>query len=231
VAWVFDTKSTELTETDADATLTLSHTMGSILNGILFAWAVYQTTSTVPTAAYGGEAMTIAIQQTTNRRTVLAYSLGPPAGAANIVWSGSGNFGRACFGSHSWAGANATQDLTSKTSAGASTSNNPSLTVPTAVGELIVDVLGYAFQSGDTLAVETNQTERGKITGGATTGASSSQLGDDGGVMSWLNSASRAWGYVGASFAPASEAGGGIITPVFGREGIVSANFGGLVVR
>jgi hypothetical protein len=207
MAWTFDAANTGITETDADATVTVSHTVGSLTNGILFAWIAYQTTSTtISSVKYGGVDMTLAVQQTTNRRTALYYLIGPAAGTANIVWSGSANFGRVVSGSHSWSGANATQDLTGKTQTGSGTSANPSITCGTASGELIVDVLGISFTSGDTLAADANQTERGKLTGGATTGASSSQDGADGGVMSWTDSNSRAYGMVAASFDMAADA-------------------------
>jgi hypothetical protein len=230
MAFSFDTEGTEVTETDADATVTVSHTMGSVVNPILFGWLAYQTTTTTVTAAFNGTPMSLAIGQSTNRRVALFYLTGVGAGAANLVFSGSANFGRVVAGSHSWGGAAQTQDLTGKTASGNGSSTTPSINVPTAVGELIIDVLGMAFGAGDVLNPDAGQTLRGFLTGGATTGASSSQNGADGGVMSWTNTVSRGWGLAGASFAPAAEA-GGIITPVFGREGIMSANFGGLVVR
>lgn len=205
MAWVFDTGGTPVTETDADATVTFSHTVGSLTNGILFVWMVYQTTSTtISSVTYNGVAMTEAIEQTTNRRTVLYYLLNPASGAHDVVISGSANFGRVCAGAHSWSGAHSTQSPQTQTGSG--TGTTPSITVGTASGELIVDVLGIAFTSGDTLTVGSNQTERGKITGGATTGASSSQDGADGGVMSWTDSNSRAYGFVTASFDPAPTA-------------------------
>jgi hypothetical protein len=231
VAWDFDAANTGITETDADSTVTVPHTMGVVINGILFSWIAYQTTSTsITNCTYNGATGTLAVQQTTNRRTALFYFIAPPAGASNIVIAGSSTFGRVVSGSHSWAGANAIQNLTGKTASASGTGLTPSIDVPTEAGELVIDVLGMAFGAGDVLAPNGDQTQRGFLTGGATTGASSSQLGDDGGVMSWTNTDSRAWGQCGASFAPASVV-GGIVHPIFGNSEIQGLLFGGKVVR
>jgi hypothetical protein len=204
MAWTFDAANTGVTESDVDATVTFSHTVGSLTNGILFVWAAWSTTSTTITGVtYNGVAMTQAIAQSTTRATALYYLVNPASGAHNVVISGSGNFLRICAGSHSWDGANSTQTPTTQTGSG--TSANPSITVTTASGELIVDCIGILFTSGETLSVGANQTECGNVTGGGTRGASSTQNGADGGVMSWTDSNSRAYGFVAASFAPVSS--------------------------
>jgi hypothetical protein len=205
MAWVFDTGGTPVTENDADATVTFAHTTGTLTNGILFVWAAWSTTATtVSGITYNSVAMTQAVVQATNRGVALFYLLDPTVGANNVVISGSGNFGRMCCGAHTWSGANGTQSP--QTQNGSGTGTGPTITCGTGAGELVIDVIGISFTAGDTLSVDANQTERGKITGGATTGGSSSQDGADGGVMSWTDSNSRAWGMVAASFDAAAAA-------------------------
>lgn len=198
--WTFDAANAGVTENDTDATLTFSHTTGASLSGgllvVTFAWST--TATTVSGVTYAGVAMTSGVAQATNRATAIWYLYNPTAGANNVVISGSGNFGRICAGSQTWSGANSTQ--TPQTQTGSGTSATPSITVGTGATELVVDCIGFAFTAGDTLTTGANQTERSKISGGATMYGSSSQLGSDGGVMSWTISTSRAYGMVAASF-------------------------------
>ena len=203
MAWVLDAANTGVNENDADSTVTFSHTCGTLTGGILFVWVAWATTaSTITGITYGGVSMTQAVHQPSNRACDIWYLINPPSGANNVVISGSGTLGRISTGSHSWSGANATQTPTTITGNG--TSANPSLTVTTATGELIVDCLGISFTAGETLTPDANQTERGNVSGGATRGASSTQDGANGGVMSWTDSASKSYGYCAASFAPAA---------------------------
>jgi len=218
MAWVFDAANTGATENDVNATVTISHTVGSLTNGILFVTMAWSTVgSTITGVTYNGVAMTQAIHQATNRSTDIWYLVAPDSGTHNVVISGSGNFGRANAGSQSWDGANASQTPTTITGNG--TSATPSVTVTTAAGELIIDCLGQSFTAGDTLAVNANQTEQSKISGGATILGSSSQLGSDGGVMSWTNSNSRAYGFVAASFDPAAAGGTSILRQMMQHHG------------
>lgn len=207
--WTFDAANTGVTENDVDGTVTFSHTVGTA--NILFVWVAWATTaSTITGITYNGVAMTQAVRQSTNRATEIWYLVNPSAGANNVVITGSAALGRVCAGSHSWNGANTTQ--TPQTIFGNGTSTTPSITCGTGTNELIVCCLGISFTAGDTLTAGANQTERGKISGGATMGASSTQLGSDGGVMSWTDSNSRAYGYCAASFDMASS---GTPVPVF----------------
>jgi hypothetical protein len=208
MAWTFDAASGTggITEVDADATVTLSFTVGTLTSGVLWVGAAWATTATTATGVtYNGVAMTEASSQATNRGVTLWRLEAPASGANNIVMSGSGNFGRVCLGAISYDGANATQTPQIATPV-SGTGTGPSITSLTGATELVIDVLGISFTAGDTLTVGANQTERVKITGGATTLAMSSQLGSDGGVMSWTDSNSRAYGMVAASFDMAADA-------------------------
>ena len=206
MAWTFDNASGTagagaegITETDADATATFSFTVGTLTGGLLVVGAAWSTTATTATGVtYNGVAMTETKVQATNRGVLLFHLYNPAAGSNNVVISGSGNFGRICAGAISYAGAHATQ--TPQVQNGSGTGTSQSITVGTGATELCIDAFGVAFVAGDTLTAGANQTERVKITGGATTLAMSSQLGSDGGVMSWTDNNSRAWGAVAGSF-------------------------------
>jgi len=202
MAWIPDAANAGVTENDVDGIVITTQTIGALVNGILFAWMAWSTTTTIVSGVMcNGAPMTKAVSFGTNRGVALYFLVNPSAGLNTITWTGSAVFGRACAGSHSWSGAHSTQTPTTITGGG--TSATPSVTVVTAVDELIVDVLGISFTSGDTLTKGADQIEQGKITGGATTGASSTQDGVSGGVMSWTDSNSRAYGYAAASFDPA----------------------------
>ena len=206
MAFAFDAANTGVTENDTNAQTTFSITIGSGADRLFVLWAAWSTTTTtISNANIGGTTLVRADGQAVNRGTDIWYCYDPPSGAQTVTINYSANAGRVCAGGHSWTGANSSQTPQTVTASG--TSAAPGGTCGTGTDELIIDCVGISFTAGETISVDADQTERGNITGGATRGASSSQLGSAGGVMSWTNSASKAWGYVAASFDAAAAAG------------------------
>lgn len=65
MAWTFDQANTGVTENDSNAQTTLTHTTGTLTNGILFVWAATSTTTvTITSATYGVQTLTEAVAQT-----------------------------------------------------------------------------------------------------------------------------------------------------------------------
>jgi hypothetical protein len=84
-------------------------------------------------------------------------------------------------------------------------STTPSVTV-TGVGadDLVVDGLSFDGYAGGTLTVGALQTERFRELNAALLLAGSTQLGADGGVMSWSNTVAGIWGLGAVAFKPAA---------------------------
>lgn len=81
---------------------------------------------------------------------------------------------------------------------------DPSITVSTASGELVVDATGQ--RANQTYTVGADQIEISNIVQGFTHHTTSKQDGADGGVMSWTTGSQQAWAQVGFSIKPVAVA-------------------------
>lgn len=167
------------------------------------------------TATYGGTNVPVEVATAGNPfatgRTPTIFGLANLAalgltGAQTVVvaCAGAGMYGRP------WAITVTGSDLTdvfsnsnNATNAGSSTA---SVTVTTANDEIVIDAVSTA--NSNAITVGANQTERvnyqPSITITATRAGGSTQLGSDGGVMSWGLNTSAAWDIVAASFKAAA---------------------------
>lgn len=208
-------------------------TVGSLTNGLFVAWVGWSTTSTVLTGGnFRGQPLFLPVQQASQRGAGLLYCYNPPSGVSTGTLTFSANAGRINAGGGSWGGADTTFHPSGVYVASASGNDGaPTVTPTTESNALVVDSAAVSFSGGDTLTAGANQTERGKISGGATITGFSSQSGSDGGAMTWLDSnLTRSWGAVAASFREFVAA-GGISHPIFGNGEIQGVMFGGRVIR
>lgn len=127
-----------------------------------------------------------------NLRIDIWYKKNPTATTANIVMTESADVQGTCHVA-TYTGVNQTTPFGTQQTASGDTPTAPSVTVTTATGEVVLDIVGAA-SGGDTnnLVVGANQTQRDITRCGAAACAGtapksgiSEQAGADGGVMSW----------------------------------------------
>ncbi len=109
----------------------------------------------------------------------------------------------------------------SDTEVGAS---NPSVTVPTATGEVVFDAVGT--RKSATYTVGANQTDKANIVQSFTHLIVSSQAGADGGVMSGSWSTASPWAQIGYALKPTAAVGGRIMSSLTKHGGL--AGYGGI---
>ena len=210
---VFDATSTSKAAMTAGGTLTWSHTVASqserlLMVGISTGFA--GGTGGVASVTYDGLPLTFLGRQIKTGGTLdvtaqIWYLLDPPTGANNVVVTSSVSFTLATVvGANSWYGVNS--DTPFGTLVGANGSDTtPTVTVTTAATEEIMDVV--AVDGDRTMAEGASQTERwdASQTDGSNiiAGASSTQDGVNGGVMSWTITDDQ-WATLAVSIKPAS---------------------------
>lgn len=184
--------------------------------------------TTVTGVTYGGVACSLekAVANGSNRSELWGLA-NPPPGAQTVAYTLSGN---------DWSVGGAVTVTDSDTSqcfstgnnaSGTGTSSTPSVTCPSATGELVMDVL-------TTPAGTTNpgggQTTRWDQFNAVAKGACSTEASSGATVaMDWATSAGVDWAQVAASFKKPTG-GGGVFIPIIGRgPGMALAGRGGLV--
>ena len=123
-------------------------------------------------------------------RVSIWYKKAPAAGTFNMVATATNDLNTTC---HVLTLTGVDQTTTFGTAVtGNSTNSVPSVTVTTASGELVVDIVGWNVSAGT--AAGANQTQRDIArTVGSTTSSISTQAGVDGGVMSWVQNGTAGW--------------------------------------
>lgn len=161
------------------------------------------TSAGIASVKYAEESLTrLSYTQFASGQVSFWYLLEPATGANNIVVSLGGAATRnVVVGATSWYGVN--QDAPFGTLvANNATSNSPAVTVTTAAGEFVADVI---FVNGArTSTAGADQTERWDATATDISGNGSTQDGGDGGAMTETLSASAGWGALAVPIKPAS---------------------------
>jgi hypothetical protein len=205
-----DTPSSAATGTPANS-LTWSHTVGTGSNRILIVGVSSAAQGANITVTYGGVSMTAVPSSLATAITLaqsqLFYLLNPTSGAANIVVSTSGTVDRIVGGGVSLANVNQTNPLgTAKITSGNSTS--ASLSVPSNVGDVVIDVL--AKNNTDVPTAGGSQASKWNATSGGVDlptakelGAGSTLAGSDATTaMSWSWTNARAFAYSSVAVKP-----------------------------
>jgi hypothetical protein len=205
-----DTPSSAATGTPANS-LTWSHTVGTGSNRILIVGVSSAAQGANITVTYGGVSMTPVpgsfVAAITLSQSQLFYLLNPTSGAANIVVSTSGTVDRIVGGGVSLANVNQTNPLgAAKITSGNSTS--ASLSVPSNVGDVVIDVLAKnntdVPTAGGSQASKWNATSAGvDLPTAKELGAGSTLAGSDSTTaMSWSWTNARAFAYSSVAVKP-----------------------------
>lgn len=195
---VFDSVSTSTANTSFP--YTTAHTPVGTLSGVgvfVFNWTGGNTISGV---TYGGAALTLITTQGTV--TLWGSTVTPASGVQNVQVSGStgGSFPcySVCLGV---TGGNVTAIGSSQIATGSTVPS--SVTVSSAVGQLVCDILGYDNGNGANIVADASQTDRSNVgpgTGNLTFGVST-KPGAASVTMQWtLGFTTPTWNAIAASF-------------------------------
>lgn len=193
----------------AESNQTWTHTPVGTPNYVEIAVG-WETTPTINTITYGGNAMTLVDSQNNNTDGVQCAIYGlvsPPSGAqtCQIIWSGNVNYAARCT---SYTGVDTTTPRGTPVKQSFSAQTSSSLDAGAATGDLVSDVIVINNRT-NTLTVGADQTQRSNETsnGGSpgVTGAGSTEAGATTTTMSWSISGSSN----GAHVAAAIKASGG----------------------
>lgn len=187
------------TSGDEVASLTFSHTAPNDEAAIIVACSQFENTSaTVAHIRYGGADMTFQEDTYTDVgggsfQGAYLYSLtNPPSGANNVVVTFGGNIAAAVCYAVSFVGVN--QTVPFGTAGSASANGAPSVNVPSASGDIVVDIFNYYDPSNDdTLTAGAGQTQifqRRQTTQEVYAGGSSEVATGNPTVMSWTGGSS-----------------------------------------
>ena len=198
---------------------TWSHTCSGSDRFLIVGIAHYDSGDSVSGVTYDGVAMTaVPLGATSNGTSYLCfitlyYLIAPNTGTHDIVVSVTG--GVFDFG----AGATSYTDVHQTTPLGPAataigTSTTPSVTVSSAVNEIVFDSLSIIHDG--TLSVGADQTQRwNSITpNGYLKYAGSTENGAASTTMSWANSNSQTWAIAAVSIKPVGGGGGSSIVPI-----------------
>lgn len=169
-------------------------------------------TLSVSSVTFNGDALTLlaGIDPSSYSRAEIWYRVAPDVATGNVVVTFS-SFDKCAVGAYVADGVDQATPLRAATSSAAASGTSVSNTVAGVVtGDLVLDMLSIDA-GGHAATVGADQTEQWDLdVSGATTGASSTQLGSAGGVMSWTWTTSQPWSHVATAFANAAAAPGGM---------------------
>lgn len=185
---------------DNTSVFTWSHTVGvgpkpALVVGV----SIYKANKTVQSVTFAGVPLTRAGftnggSGATDRRVEIWYVAGPPVGTDDIVVTMDGGSKNA-IGAVSLFGVDPTSPVGGYVS-GQGNDAQPSIGVPSAPGEMVLDVLSVKGNA-ITATVGPQQVERwnraGRTNGGQILGAGSTEPGAPGAAMSWTLSEPRYW--------------------------------------
>jgi hypothetical protein len=183
------------------------------LYGIVKLAMGFATTPTGITVTWGGTTMTLIDSQiTANVRGEWIYGLyAPPSGSQTITASWT-NAADALIVSESYYGVNKTAPVSAATKA-SGTSVSPLTTVTSAIGQMVTDMVVYAFTAGDTVKIGADQWISGNQSQTATGGMASTQDGVASAPMAWTISNSRAWLSMSVAVLPTDNPPPGLMLP------------------
>lgn len=160
---------------------------------------------TISSITYGGTAMTPIGSKNVADQEIAQYQLvNPPTGAQTVSVTFSSNVSRPIYGgSVSFTNVNQTTPIGTFASASGN-SSSPSVTVASAVGEIVIDTLDFDT-SAATLTVGAGQTQRWKnVFSAMPWGAGSTEAGAASVTMSWTANVADNWAIGAVSVKPAA---------------------------
>ena len=176
------------TKTATGTTLTVSHTVTTGSNLAIVVLCNINSATVTLTATYAGAAMTAVRDDASGSSSIRNYifrKLAPATGANDWVVTQSAGTAMTCW-AISFTGVHQTTPETDHDGAcPASGVASSSLTLTTATGEILVDLVALNGTASTALAAGANQTEELVATENSDESAGSRQAGADGGVMSW----------------------------------------------
>lgn len=192
------------TVTGLGTPISVSHTTGAGANRLMLV-GISQKNKTVLSVTYGGTPLTLVGDNNINGNARIAlYALvNPPSGTANVVvnFSSAPDKG-AVVNVTTYINVNQTTPLGTFVT-DQNRNATPSLTVVSAAGELVYDVI--AVRSGNTTPAG-GQTQRWNMTSGQEIeGAGSTKAGAVSTTMSWTNSGSLDWAMGAVAIKPAAS--------------------------
>jgi len=191
------------TSTTSSTTINLSHTINVSDNRLLLV-GISLRDRTVNSITYGGVAMTLVgtANRSSDSRVYIYRIVNPPIGTANVTVTLSGSPGKgAVVGAISYSGVNQSTPLGAFASGNAD-SNNPSIAVPSASGDLVFDVLSDRITSA--ISPGAGQTTHWNPTSGEIRGAASTELASSSSTtMSWTVAKGK-WCMGGVAIKPAA---------------------------
>lgn len=186
------------------STITFAHTCTGTNRGLIvgFMWNVGAITSI--SATYAGVSMTLVGTKgdaDDNIRVTQFKLSAPTSGANNVVLSFTGDVTSIVGAAVSFTNCHQTTASLTGTQAQANgTSGSPSVDVTSSSNEIVVDVICWLSDSGQTMSVGSGQTSRANALNGTEGGAVSTESGAGTVTMSWTPSAAITdWGSVGVS--------------------------------
>ena len=196
-----------------------SHTCSTKPNRALFVIAILHGTSnpTNVSASYAGVSMTkLGEHRTVSDNVTLAvFELKAPATGANTValsWTGTGAgqiIARSYTGVHQ-----GTPTRSGSYTSALFNDTTPSISVPSAVGDIVVDGMGFNTLGSSTATVGSGQTQIWSVEANSMRTAFSWEDGSAGSVtMSWTVSFQRSGAHAGYSIMPATPGGGIAVSP------------------
>jgi PKD repeat protein len=205
-----DSSSSAKTTGD-QSSLSFSHTSAGA-NRLLVVLVSYRNTPQVNTVRYGGQSLTRAGRTVSGTLlgTEIWYLVNPPTGTGTVevTLSLAKPF---VAGALTFTGASQTSPLGPYVGA-LGNSKTPGVTVASAAGDIVVDVLAAKWASGRTAAAGAGQTQRwstfaASATNGVIGGGSSEPAAGASVAMSWTTRGSDVWALVGVAIKPTRPAG------------------------
>jgi hypothetical protein len=204
--------------TSQQNSVTWNHTVGTQNNRILVVGVALHNTNgndTVQSVTYGAANLTrLDVISRANAAEEVWYLLNPTSGTAAITVTDTGvQTDRMVGGSVSYYNVNQTTPFeTSARTSGASTTSSGSLSVTSAIGDLVLDFLSKQ-NTGDAVSVNSGQTSRWNVSSTAGGDANASRQIGAGSTLtaadqttsvswSWSAGATRAFAYIGAALRP-----------------------------
>lgn len=184
---------------------TVAHTPSGV-DRIVFAWLMIENTITNLSVTYGGNAMTLVDSITTTNAAVHLYKyVNPPLTSQNCAATWTGN-ATGWLQVISYSNVNQFIPLGTTSKASSNSSTTPSVTVTSAVGELVIDGVSahVAFTAtGAGQTVKITEATVVNVRGSEEAGAASV-------VMDWTLGSASNWASIGVSLKP-SPGGGNIL--------------------
>jgi len=217
-AWAaptFDAATTS-EDNDGDSSISFNHTVGGgCSNPIIVVAVAWRSNSsqTLDSMTIGGGAGTQVSAQAdagNTRSLAMWYRTGVSTGINAISGSFSAGAGFIVMSASSYCGVNSGAPVGTPTATFDENPTNASVTVTSAVGELVVDAVGGRNGGSTTLSVGAGQTSRSNFTdvSAATVLATSDEAGAASVSMDWTITNSSGWLQIGVALKPAGAAAG-----------------------